>query len=427
MQEERLENLEAVEPVAEAPVKKKKGKGLLITAVAVVLAAALGVGGWFGISYWQDSQAYEQAQQYLAENKYERALALFESLGDFKDAAQQTTKLKKLQEDYDLATKYLEEGKYSEAQGRFVALEDYRDSKQCASYTEAHMALTAAEDAAGYVSAGKMFEQLGDFKDSAAMVSASYLQAAHAAVEAGDDPAEYLTKLSEEDLKAFESSYHDAEVLEGLEEAFQLQHEMMQGYDFDNSEELELLEDLTELACKDQKLMELTEDYLEVLQQEQDNLDEYNYWLDYMTMFELQLERSLIVDELNERYGFLEENEELKEFFVGNTEHFEKCVAYQEYMDEWYEDVELREKDGEDYLVYESQSGDYYMLYLTIYYLDEEGKEISVNELEPMHVTGKMEIWIGMDFPEGAQYWDLAYSFDFNFPQYEDTTEEANS
>ena len=447
------------------PKKKKKGKGVLIAIIVVVLVAALGVGAWFGYNWWTDSQTYDQAIALLAEKNYDEALKLFKELGDFEDSAQKVAELTKQQADYDAAKKLLEEEKFEEAQKGFAALKDYRDSMQYTKYAEAKGAFASAEKEEDFAAAAALFEALGEFQDSKALVSKSYLEAAFAAVEAGEagNAEQYLEKMTEEDQKLFEEAYHDEEVLEGWEKALQARYDMeiavvgetaeetedaeqnqtMEGtggvqadeeveateeteaaeeetteeaeeaeevgYDF--VAELELLEPLTELACKDKNLEELLNDYYEAVEAQQENLDDDGFVIDWVAFYEQELVRSQILDEMNEEYDFLEENEELNEWYVGMTEYFEACYAIESSLTTWGQAVEIQEEDGKSYVDYTNDTEFDFTVSVCFVYYDADGEVISEEYQMGALKTGE-KLRFYLEVPKDMDSWNLGFAFE---------------
>lgn len=468
---------EPVERYVPSKKKKKKGKGVLITVIVVVLVAALGVGAWFGYNWWTDSQTYKQANALLAERNYDEALKLYIQLGDFEDSAQKAAELTKQQMDYDAALKLLEEEKFSEAQKGFAALKDYRDSVQYAKYAEAQNAFAEAEEEAEYVAAAELFEALGEFQDSKTMVSKCYLEAAHAAVEAGnaEDADKYLEKMTEEDQKLFEEAYHDAEVLEGWEKALQARYDMEKAVEeaaaeeeqaaeetetaeaaeeteqteetaeeteateetetveeqeeaeeavvFDLTAELELLKPLTELVCKDKNLEKLLAEYVEAVEMQQNNLSNAE-GVDWVAFYEQELARSKILDELNEKYDFLKDNEELSEYYLGMVEYYEACVAIEGSLTQWSKDAQIQEEEGKSFVDYTNDTEYDFTLTVCFIYFDADGKLISEEYLMgSLKASEKLRFYL--EIPEGADSWNLDFVFeDYRELEPETTTEQ---
>lgn len=404
-------------PVAEPvqkPKKKKKGKGVLITVIVVLLVAALGVGGWFGYNWWQDSKDYEEAVSLLEKKEYDKALEQFKGLEDFKDSADQAKKLEGWQTDYDAAKKLMDEGKFSDAQKAFAALEDYRDSKELAQYAEAKAAFAAAEDGEAYVAAAELFAAMGEYEDCAAMVSKCYLEAAYKAVEAGDEDAveAYLEKMSEEDRTTFEDSYHDEEVLAGWEEALQARYEMemTDDYAWDFSEELEILEQYAQMTCKDKALEELLKNYIELVEEQQDNLDEDGSIIDWLVFYELELERSELLNQMNDEYDFLEDNDELYDWYIDMEEYFEQCVEIERSMSVWYEEVEIQEDDRGYYVEYTNDTDYDFTLNMGFFYYDDQGELITEDHQMGSLRSGET-LRFYMEIPENMDTWNAGFYY----------------
>ena len=406
-----MENLEVAAPEI-SPVKRKKGKGVLI-AIIVVLVAALGVGAWFGYDWWSDSRTYDQAIALLAEKNYDEALKLFKELGDFEDSAQKAAELTKQQADYDAVRALLEQEKLGEAQEAIATLGDYRDCSQLRQYLEARLGVRGSKKADVYAAAAEKLEALGTVEDSKEIAARYYLKAAYLAVDDSLDPQPYLDKLTEEQRKEFEEHFHDEQVLEGWEEALEARYKMEfaeQTYTFDYTEKLELLEPLTEYECRDQKLEDLVQEYYEAVDGQRWNLYD-GYVMNWLKQYELDLTRSEILTEMHEKYDFLKDNEELCHWYVGWDAYYEACVAIEGSLSKWSEDLEAVEYNGKTFLEYTKDVPYRFKLYLTIYYYDEDGELISTQESGPIPMIGTMAVMYPMNIPKGMSSWDVSYKF----------------
>lgn len=108
---------------------RRAEKFLRRTAAAVLVLAALGVGGYFFVEkYWIPQQDYKAAETMLEAGNREEAIEAFQTLGSFKDSAQRAVSI---QEDwYNQAEVLLGVGDTSRAAAIFGGLRDYSDARQ---------------------------------------------------------------------------------------------------------------------------------------------------------------------------------------------------------------------------------------------------------------------------------------------------------
>lgn len=113
---------------AERKKAKRKRITPVIAAVAVITTVCILLTGPLSqllLNGLFPEGKYEKAQELLANGQYEDALAAFEALGDYKDAAHRVLEVRYLQ-----AEQLLADGCYEEAIAAFEALGDYLDSQQ---------------------------------------------------------------------------------------------------------------------------------------------------------------------------------------------------------------------------------------------------------------------------------------------------------
>ena len=111
-EQERL----AAEAKAKAEAAKRRNRTLLIVALIAVIAA----GTVLYLKVIKPNGVYNSALSAINAGNYDEATAIFESLGDYKDAATQA-----LESQYQKATALTEAGKYEEASAVYVALLGY--------------------------------------------------------------------------------------------------------------------------------------------------------------------------------------------------------------------------------------------------------------------------------------------------------------
>lgn len=215
------------DPVPAAPKKEKKAKkkGKAGPIIAIVLVLLLLIGG--GVGYYLYTQhvyeenlaAYDAAELLLKKRDYDGALAGFQALEDFEDAADRAEELEQLQADYDKSLALLEEQKYDEASAAFEELGDYRDSKNYVDneidYQKACALMAgaaAAEESEAqeqYLEAADILTALEDYADSADLASECRLNAALIELHWADyeDAMAYLDLLNTADQTALQDAY----------------------------------------------------------------------------------------------------------------------------------------------------------------------------------------------------------------------------
>ena len=188
----------------------------------------------------QNSEAYDAAMNLLSSGDYEGAIAAFEALGDYSDAAAQANAARdaltqKQQEEaelarveqqnseaYSAAAELMNSGDYEAAAAAFDALGDYSDAAAQANAArqkqqeEAELARieqqnmdaynTAAElmNSGDYEGAIAAFEALGDYNDAAAQADAA--RDALAAKQQADAEAAELARIEQQNRDAYNSA-----------------------------------------------------------------------------------------------------------------------------------------------------------------------------------------------------------------------------
>lgn len=398
---------ESVEEPAEEPVQKKKGKGAVIAVVAAVLICALGVGGWFGVRALLTAKNYEKAVALAGQEQYDEAKALFEELGDYEDSAARLEELNRQQKAYDEARALMEQKKLTEAKEAFAALGQYRDCPELQQYIDAKIAFRSAKKAKDYAAVAEQFQALGQVEDSQDMVVQCYMEAALAAVEEDKNPDKYLEKLTQEQVEQFEAQFKDEEILAGWEQALQARFEMepreddIQRYDFD--EELEILKPLVKLPCRDQDLKDLLDRYYEAVELQQYNLTANDNIDDYTLHYEMELERSLILNEMFDSYGFLKDNDELYEKYMDKEEHFQMFMEIEKSLDEWsMGGGQVKQRNGRKVLEYTNDTGYDFSMDLAVIYFDEKGGFLGQEEYE-CDVEDGQTIVFYLTYPKGTK------------------------
>lgn len=143
--------------------KVRKWLAIAAAAAAVLVAAIL-----VTTKVIIPNSKYNTAVKLLEEEKYDEALAAFEELGDYKDAAEM-----KKEANYQKAVQLLECGSYDEAIAALATLGDYKDASAQATEGQKQKNYHHAEEllsSQNYDAAEDIFVKLGGYKDSSKRV-----------------------------------------------------------------------------------------------------------------------------------------------------------------------------------------------------------------------------------------------------------------
>lgn len=428
-------------PAEPAPKKKKKKTGLI---VAIVLILVLAIGG--GAAFYLYSQhqanvaAYDEAVALLEDGKYDDALAAFQALGDFQDAAKQAAELEELQEDYDAAKKLLEEHEFEEAAEAFTELGDYRDSAnyvaneityQKALYIKS---FADARDASGrdkvsgndyqstglnlgddeavallYAEAFDLFVGMGNYADAENLASECCREVAMILLNAKyyDNVLTMCTDMNEADAAAVKKAYEDicadGKFLKDIAEAYVL------WYDNDGlytaKEETEMAKERVK-AYVDQhfasaQLKGYLSDFIDALDVMNSACsdDGVEGWVTY---YEGMAQIYAVADKLYQEFGVFTDNTEQMELFVGYTNTVATYPVIEESLTDWYATLTEAsvDEDGNSYVSYTNNTGfeftltvveDFYDEY--DYWIDDSGEiEIYVAHGETVKIPIKPAI-----------------------------------
>ena len=110
----------------------RKKKNMIIGIIATVIVVVVVIVGVIATNSMKQSQKYESAISMMEEKDYEEAIAVFESLGEYKDSIQQieSCKIGILDEKYNNALTDLDNGSFLSAKTAFEELGDYKDSAE---------------------------------------------------------------------------------------------------------------------------------------------------------------------------------------------------------------------------------------------------------------------------------------------------------
>lgn len=140
------------------PVPQTKKRKLWLIPLCCVLLLAVAAAAFF---LTEDIRQYQKAQALYAGASYSEAAALYESLGDYRDSAQQARHVR-----YQWAGSLREDGNYADALELYEDLGDYLNSQEHAHACAYELGLQAL-DAEDLEQAVDWFAQAGDYSDAA--------------------------------------------------------------------------------------------------------------------------------------------------------------------------------------------------------------------------------------------------------------------
>ena len=196
--EEARKKAEAERQRKEEELKKEKNRRIIKICSVIAAAVVLITGGYFVYEkVILPKIKYDQAQALLNDGKLDEAYAAFNDMLDYGDSA---TKL--LEIHYQRAEGFLAEGKLSEAKQHFGLASGYSDAEQQIKNIDAYMEAETDYRNNDLISAGKKYQALNGFLDSAAKfesVSATLYAQATDALEAKNYEQAYglLTALGD--------------------------------------------------------------------------------------------------------------------------------------------------------------------------------------------------------------------------------------
>ena len=151
------------------PQKKSKGSIRNVIIMGVIALLFIFVIVYIAI---RPNLDYHTAKSCLANGEYDKAIELFENLGDYSNAREKVKEAT-----YAKASRLLEDGQYDSALAIFEGLGDFSDSKEQVSectYRKAHQLYKAKE----YTEAINLFNTINEYKDTAAQITECYYAAA---------------------------------------------------------------------------------------------------------------------------------------------------------------------------------------------------------------------------------------------------------
>ena len=441
-------------PVVEkAPKRAGKAVRILVPifAVLLLLAAAAGV-------LLLANETYNKAAECLAVKDYEQAQELYGRFPFFKDSQTQEDLLISQQKAYDQAAQLVQQHAYKEALKGYSALGDYRDSQQlltaevpylqalylmesaATGNTEAlsqHPAFEAgaSEESAEislYSGAAALFQQLGDYKDSAANASVCYLRLASAfmAAERFEEALACQAHMTPTDAETSLAEYmtycDDEAVLADLDKVvrtrYQKESAETEATDLDLiNEELDVLNSYVDadLMFYDTELADLLTAYINGLETEASAVDAEGYREDLVAWYTGRSARCAVVERLMETHNFLSDDPALQTAFAGTGAYYEAAaVIEQALLDQLLGVTGESSEDAGDYLVFENTTGYKFSLSVSNEFFNEEGESIFFHQTEPVPVTADSSVRIPLLFPEDADWtsWHTGWEFTVDLP-----------
>ena len=139
---------------------KEKSRKKWIVPILIGLVVLLIGSFWIYLNYIKPGVTYNNAEEMLSEGQYNQAIALFDSLGTYKDSPEKTMEAK-----YQKAQYLFDEGNYGSAKLLYNQIIDYEDSARRIKECDYWMASKDMERGF-YLTAISQFEELGHYKDS---------------------------------------------------------------------------------------------------------------------------------------------------------------------------------------------------------------------------------------------------------------------
>ncbi len=438
------------DPVCEAPVKKKK-KGLVIALCIIIpVLLLLGVGGWFGYNMWLDKNTYEEATALVEEGKYEEAIELFVSLGDYEDAEDLAEEWQAKLDAYAEAQELLADEKFDAAQEAFADLKDFRDSaehvKNIIPYAKATYIFEAAAESNSealdlvlepgsafsndpidismllYSRAAEMFEELGDYENAAGMKMECYLQSGLLMVEQEDwySVEDYLLLLDEDAYAILDEAYTQAcaegTFFESLQAALAERIAAKDSGAYSDSEIIEIdyeyLSKYNDMHFRSEELEELFWLYMDGVDIQYAYLDNYGNNNDSVMWYTGEAYRWDAVEKMMDQYGFLEDDTDLQESYSGKSA---RNWAYASIEDQIYKQIievvpEFDEEKQLYYFNFNNVTGYDFTLELDLEFYDGANCILEV-ELPTLEVAEDSENIIYLEIPADDVQWDTWYIY----------------
>ncbi len=392
---------EFVPPEMPEPAKQKN-RVFLLSMIALVVIV-LGVAAVFFVRSGNRAKlnaqfhAYDRAEELIADERIDEAIAVFRALGTFSDSAQRVQELSELQNAYNAAFDLLAAREYDVAADAFAQIKDFRDCREMASkgvdYAQALDIYADAETAEDYIRAAQLLDGLSGYKSADDYYGECCLQAALLCLESGEfsKADEYASLLDQRRIKEYEEAVSQMNVdlfaLDALKTALQMNYDMMAGesdmsYSEHLDESIKLLEKYETVLFSDTRIQELYLSYLEGLYDVRSVVDIDGYITDYGPWYDGYIRMCSAAETLHAEYSLFSGNRTLRDYYLNSTRYYEACGSIEAVL----------ERDLWDAQEQYDEAGDYY--YLVIY--NDSGYRFNVD--------------ITISFSLGEEYLDTTFT-----------------
>lgn len=337
------------------PQPRKRTRWAVLGGVLAVLLL-LGLGAFFGIRYYQNQLAYEQAMACLENREYDKALSLLIGLGDFKDSATYKSDLQEKFRIYQEALNGMKSGKFDGVAETFAALGDFKDSREllekgiswykgeyllrCAQNRDKNgMELVAGVDESTedylvwvlmLMSAKEQYSQIPEYNDATEKIQTCYLEAARVLAQAGQMDAAFVYKdmLSGENQDLFmeecralcgDDAFLDA-LKESLNARMKLEKEAGEDLRPGVQTEQSYIGRFQKMYFLDKNLQKIALSYLEGVYVQWISLDKQGLCQSPADWARGQYLRLKAVKDLCEQYGFLAQDTQLAEYYLSGLD-----------------------------------------------------------------------------------------------------------
>lgn len=334
----------------------RRKKGWVIACIVACTVLLLGLGAFFGIRYYQNTNTYERALAHLENREYEQALSLFMRLGDFKDSASYAAHLQEKLQAYQDAISDMKSGRFDGVEEVFTALGDFKDSQQMLSggirWYKAEYLLRAAQnrDKAGMalvsgvdettedylvwvlmlMSAKEHYSQIPEYEDAAQKIQLCYLEAARVLALDGQMEAalEYKDMMDEATQQIFMAEYMelcaDEAFLNALKTSLQARMELEQAENKDLKTivvtEQGYIGRFQKLYFLDKDLQKLALSYMEGVYLQWISLDSQGRCAAPATWARGEHQRLQAVKALCWQYGFLADAANVADYYLDKVD-----------------------------------------------------------------------------------------------------------